>query len=63
MRVADLFLRDQFAAKLGEVLDFHNFVLQHYYKLPAVDFQKTLDAQLAMGEKIAPLVTDVTARA
>jgi adenylosuccinate synthase len=60
VRVADLFLRDRFAAKLGEVLDFHNFLLQHYYRLPPVDFQKTLDAQLAMGEKIAPLVTDVT---
>jgi adenylosuccinate synthase len=60
VRVADLFLRDRFAAKLGEVLDFHNFILQHYYKLPPVDFQKTLDAQLAMSEKIAPLVTDVT---
>src|SRR5215475_11541356 len=29
IRVADLFQRDRFAAKLGEVLDFHNFVLQH----------------------------------
>src|SRR5713101_5334076 len=60
VRVADLFQRDRFAAKLGEVLDFHNFVLQHYFRLPTVDFQKTLDAQLAMGERIAPLVTDVT---
>ena len=60
VRVADLFQRDRFAAKLGEVLDFHNFVLQHYYRQPAVDFQKTLDAQLAMAERIAPLVTDVT---
>jgi adenylosuccinate synthase len=60
VRVADLFQRDRFAAKLGEVLDFHNFVLQHYYRLAPVDFQKTLDAQLAMAERIAPLVTDVT---
>ncbi len=51
MRVADLFLRDRFAAKLGEVLDFHNFLLQHYYRLPPVDFQKTLDAQLAHGRE------------
>jgi adenylosuccinate synthase len=28
--------------------------------MPAVDFQKTLDEQLAMGARIAPLVTDVT---
>src|SRR5262250_2389118 len=60
VRVADLFQRDRFAAKLGEVLDFHNFVLQHYYRQPPVDFQKTLDAQLALAERIAPLVTDVT---
>jgi adenylosuccinate synthase len=60
VRVADLFQRDRFASKLGEVLDFHNFVLQHYYRVPPVDFQKTLDEQLAMSAQIAPLVTDVT---
>ena len=60
VRVADLFQRDRFAAKLGEVLDFHNFVLQHYYRVPTVDFQKTLDEQLSMANRIAPLVTDVT---
>ena len=60
LRVADLFQRDRFAAKLGEVLDFHNFVLQHYYRAATVDFQKTLDEQLALGARIAPLVTDVT---
>ena len=60
VRVADLFQRDRFAAKLGEVLDFHNFVLQHYYRAAPVDFQRTLDAQLALSAQIAPLVTDVT---
>jgi adenylosuccinate synthase len=60
LRIADLFQREKFAAKLGEVLDFHNFVLQSYFKQPAVDFQKTLDEQLAMGEKIKPIVADVT---
>jgi adenylosuccinate synthase len=60
VRVCDLFQRDRFAAKLGEVLDFHNFVLQNYFKQPAVDFQKTLDQQLEYSEKIKPLVTDVT---
>jgi len=60
LRIADLFQREKFAAKLGEVLDFHNFVLQSYFKQPAVDFQKTLDEQLALGEKIKPIVADVT---
>jgi adenylosuccinate synthase len=60
VRVADLFRRDQFAARLGEVLDFHNFVLQHYYRQPPVDFQKTLDTQLSLGAKIESLISDVT---
>jgi adenylosuccinate synthase len=60
VRIADLFQRERFAAKLGEMLDFHNFVLQRYFNQPAVDFQKTLDEQLAMGEKIKGIVADVT---
>src|ERR1700683_1210776 len=60
VRVADLFRRDQFAARLGEVLDFHNFVLQHYYRTPPCDFQKTLDTQLSLGAKIESLISDVT---
>jgi adenylosuccinate synthase len=60
VRVQDLFQREKFAAKLGEILDFHNFVLQHYFKQPAVDFQKTLDEQLAYADRVRPLVSDIT---
>jgi adenylosuccinate synthase len=60
LRVADLFQRDRFAAKLGEVLDFHNFVLQRYFSQPAVDFQRTLDELLGHLERLRPLVLDVT---
>src|SRR5882762_2104601 len=60
VRVADLFQRERFAAKLGEVLDFHNFVLQRYFSLPAVDFQDTLDAMLGYAERLRPLMLDVT---
>src|SRR5471032_2568542 len=60
VRVADLFLRDRFAAKLGEVLDFHNFVLQCYFAQPPVDFQRTLDEQLEYAERLRPLLVDVT---
>jgi adenylosuccinate synthase len=61
VRVADLFHRERFAAKLGEILDFHNFVLKQYFRQPVVDFQQTLDEQLALAERVKPLVTDVTA--
>ena len=60
IRVQDLYTRERFAAKLGEVLDFHNFVLRHYFKTDVIDFQKTLDDTLALAEKIRPMVTDVS---
>jgi len=60
LRLGDMFHRELFAAKLGEVLDYHNFVLQNYYKTDAVDFQKVLDQSLAWAEEIQPMVADVT---
>src|SRR5262245_53000367 len=33
VRVQDLFVRERLAAKLGEVLDYHNFVLKHFFKV------------------------------
>ncbi len=60
LRVSDLFQRERFAAKLGELLDFHNFILQRYFQLPAVDFQQVLESNLALGERLKPLVADVT---
>lgn len=59
IRLQDIFFRERFAAKLGEVLDYHNFVLKNYFNAPTVDFQKTLDETLALGERIKPLVMDV----
>ena len=60
LRVSDLFHRERFAAKLGEALDYHNFVLQQYFGEPPVDFQKTLDEYLQMGRVLEPMVADVT---
>ncbi|MDX1405440.1 MAG: adenylosuccinate synthase [Woeseiaceae bacterium] len=60
LRVADLFVRENFAAKLGEVLDYHNFLLQNYFKAKTIDFAATLDQALQAAETIAPVVADVT---
>ena len=61
VRVADLFQRDRLAARLGEVLDFHNFVLARYFSAEPVDFQRLLDDLVAQADRVAPLVTDVSA--
>ncbi|MEQ6342319.1 MAG: adenylosuccinate synthase [Gammaproteobacteria bacterium] len=60
LRLGDLFHRERFAAKLGEVLDYHNFVLQNYFKIDAIDFQQVLDETLAMADYLKPMVADVT---
>jgi len=60
LRVADLFDHDRFATKLGEVLEFHNFLLQHYYKADSVDLNETLDAVMSASEFVEPLTADVT---
>ena len=60
LKVADLFVRENFASKLGEVLDYHNFLLQHYFRTDTIDFSKTLDEALAAAETVAPLTADIT---
>lgn len=61
LRLGDLMHPERFAAKLGEVLIYHNFVLQHYFKEEPVDFQQVLDECMAYAEELRPMVTDTTA--
>lgn len=60
LKVSDLFVREKFASKLGEVLDFHNFLLRNYFRAEPVDFAQTLDAAMSAAETIAPIIADVT---
>jgi len=60
LRVSDLFLREKFAAKLGEILDYHNFLLKNYFGAETVDFTESLDGALQAAEVIAPVTADVT---
>ncbi len=60
VRVADLFHRDRLAARLGEILDYHNFILSRYFSAEVVEFQPLLNELVALAERVAPLVTDVS---
>src|SRR5262245_9503119 len=62
IRIQDLFHRERFAAKLGEVLDFHNFVLRQYFGVEVIDFQATLEQGLALADRIKSMVGDVPRR-
>ena len=59
IRVQDLLHPERFAAKLRDVLDYHNFVLKHYLKAETVDFQKSYDEAMGYAARIKPLVADV----
>ncbi len=59
LRLQDLLRPKRFAEKLGEVLDYHNFVLKNYLGAETVDFQKVLDGAMALAPRLAKMVADV----
>jgi len=58
LRVGELFNEAHFAARLKEVLEYHNFMLANYYGVETIDFDSTLEKTLALGEQIRPMVSD-----
>ncbi|RZU98951.1 adenylosuccinate synthase [Spiribacter vilamensis] len=62
IRIGDLFQRERLAAKLGELLDYHNFILKQYYGEPGQDFQAILERCLAVAGELEPMVADISHR-
>jgi adenylosuccinate synthase len=60
LRVSDLFEREKFAEKLGEILDYHNFLLEKYFATDPVDFSMALDEAMQAAETVIPVTADVT---
>jgi len=60
LRLGDLRDKQRFASKLKEVMEYHNFILQNYYRMEPVSYDTVLEETLAMGEQIMPMVDDVT---
>jgi len=60
VRLGDLMRPARFAEKLREVMEYHNFVLTEYFKVPALDYDEVCAEALRMAEIIRPLVADVT---
>src|SRR5699024_11512249 len=48
--------------KLKELLEYHNFVLENYYKAEPVDFEQALAESMQWAEELKDLVTDVSDR-
>ena len=61
LRLADLADPDRLADKLDGVIDYHNFLLEHYYGVERVDGAAIADEAARLGQALKPMFTDVTA--
>jgi adenylosuccinate synthase len=60
VRVGDLLTPQHFEARLRELVDWHNFVLEQHLQDSPVDFAGTLEECMRQAERIGPLIGDVT---
>jgi adenylosuccinate synthase len=61
VRVRDLFAPETVRAKVREVLDLHNFVLERYFGVAPLDADQVVDDALRLAPRVAPMVADVPA--
>ncbi len=59
LKIGDLLNPEEFSQKLKEVMRYHNFMLEHYYHKPGIDYKKTCNKALAQIKLLAPMITDV----
>ncbi len=60
IRMSDLYNPDLLSQKLEETLDYHNFVLEEYFHMEPLPFDRLLDDVLELGAYFSDLVVDVT---
>lgn len=60
LRVGDLFDRAAFAEKLKEVMAFHNFQLENFYKVEPVSYDEVLEQAMGYADLLTSMVIDVT---
>ena len=49
-----------FAEKLKEVMEFHNFQLEHFYKAETVSYEAVLEQCMGYADLLTSMVMDVT---
>jgi adenylosuccinate synthase len=60
LRLGDLQDEIRFARKLKEVMEYHNFALQHYYGVEPLDYATVLAATMALAPELLAMMADVT---
>jgi adenylosuccinate synthase len=62
LRLGDLFEPECFAEQLRKVMDYHNFVLQHYFQAEALDVEQVLAESLSYADIFKPMMLDIPHR-
>lgn len=62
LRVSDLYQPESRDQKLTELVEYHNFMLQSYYKAEPLDAAQMAARIWALGERLEPCVADVSER-
>ena len=60
LRIADLFSPDDMRERLERLLDLHNFQLERHYDARGIDTNEEYDRLVVLGERVKPLVADVS---
>lgn len=61
LRAGDLKNLDKMKVTLAETIDFHNFMLQNYYKVEPISFDEVWQKCQAYADLIVPMLADVPA--
>ncbi len=59
IRLGEMMNKELFASRLKEVLEYHNFTLEHYFKVEPLDYQKILNDALQQADEIRAMVGDI----
>ena len=59
IRLGEMLDTEHFKERLREVMDYHNFSLEHLFKFDTVDYEAVLDEALGQAEQMRPLIEDV----
>ncbi len=60
IRLGELMRPEKFAEKLSQVMDYHNFQLQHFYGVSSQDLDEILEQYLNYGEQLKSMISDVS---
>jgi adenylosuccinate synthase len=61
IRLGEMMDKALFAKRLKEVLEYHNFTLEHYFKVEPLDYQQVLKDALQQADEIRAMVGDIPA--